>query len=58
MVLLTQATPAAALPFHEMGPYPSLAACNSARADLQDSGTTQPCYTRNGQWYFKFAQDT
>jgi hypothetical protein len=32
-------------------------ACYAALVDLQDSGTTQPCYTRNGSWYFKFAQN-
>jgi hypothetical protein len=56
-LLALQQGPASALPFHEMGAYASLDACNSARADLMDSGTVQPCYTRDGFWYFKFAQN-
>ena len=56
-LLTLQQGAASALPFHEMGPYPSLDACNSARVDLMDSGIVQPCFARNGAWYFKFAQD-
>lgn len=57
-LLALQQGPASALPFHEMGPYASLADCNNARIDLLDSGIVQPCFTRNGAWYFKFAQNT
>lgn len=55
--LLGQATPAHALWFIEMGPYSSVDQCQNARVDLMSSGTVQPCFTRNGVWYFKFAQD-
>lgn len=51
------AAPANALWFIEFGPYASLDQCNSARIDLLDSGIVQPCFTRAGQWYFKFAQN-
>jgi hypothetical protein len=52
-----RAEPAAALWFIEFGPYASVDQCNSARVDLMDSGIVQPCFSRSGQWYFKFAQN-
>jgi len=44
-------------PFNTLGPFSSQAACNNYKLDLESSGITQPCFLRNGQWYFKFAQE-
>jgi hypothetical protein len=44
-------------PFIVQGPFSSQAQCNFYRAELEGSGIVQNCYTANGLWYFKFAQE-